>query len=160
MDADEFYRPAEFMVARELIKTFGWTSTSVQTFLHLKRPVWRSPDVTCCCFLTAITPETRIGVLDFPHPHIDPTRKMTSDPDGHHHFEPSIVAMYHMNLVRRDLMQKLRNSTTTDMYFLSEVAAAVERWQPGEDFYFPNKGKLNVNRVANEFDTFDDPSSA
>lgn len=155
MDADEFYRPAEFLAARELIKTHGWTSTSVGTFLHLKRPVWRSLDVTCCCFLTSITPETKIGVQDFPHPHIDPTRKMTADINGHHHFQPSIVAMYHMNLVRRDLMQKLRNSTTRDMRFLSEVAVAVEKWQPGEDFHFPNKGKLELTRVPNEFDTFD-----
>ncbi|PYE91894.1 hypothetical protein C8J35_1362 [Rhizobium sp. PP-F2F-G38] len=59
-----------------------------------------------------------MGVADFPHPFIDPTRTMTADPLTHHHFDVSTVSMYHMNLVRRDLAQKLRNSTTRDTVFL------------------------------------------
>ena len=155
MDADEFYRPSEFIEARSLILKHGWTSTSVQTFLHLRRPIWRAPDITCCCFLTEIFAHTEMGALDFPHPHIDQTRAMTASVDGHHHYDAGVVAMYHMNLVRRDLMQKLRNSTTRDTQFLSHVASAVSNWTPGQEFHFPNKGKLDLTEVENEFDTYD-----
>ena len=114
MDADEFYRVAELAEARRQIAANGWRSTSVDTFLHLRRPVWRAHDSTRCCFLTEISPDTQIGIADFPSPRVDPTRRMSADPEHHHHFDVSVVAMYHMNLVRRDLDQKLRNSTTTD----------------------------------------------
>lgn len=156
VDADEFYRPQEFHAARNLIEKYGCTSTSVNTFLHLKRPIFRAPDNTCCCFVTAITDMTEIGVLEFPHPNIDPTRRMTANSQNHHHFDPSVVAMYHMNLVRRDLEQKLRNSTTRDTDFLHKVQRAVQQWKPGQDFCFPNKGKLDISEVPNEFNTFDD----
>lgn len=80
VDADEFYRPEEFHAARRLIEENGWQSTSVNTFLHLKRPIYRSSDVTCCCFVTSITDSTEMGVANFPCPHVDPTRKHDSGP--------------------------------------------------------------------------------
>jgi hypothetical protein len=156
LDADEFYRPEEFNKARRLIEENRWTSTSVNTFLHVRRPIWRALDITCCCFITAITDSSEIGVSEFPHPHIDPTRKMTADPHNHHHFNPTVVAMYHMNLVRRDLEQKLRNSSTRDTEFLRQVQQCVQQWDPGSDFDFPNKGKLDVFEVSNEFNTYDE----
>jgi hypothetical protein len=155
VDADEFYRPEEFHAARCLIEENGWRSTSVNSFLHLKRPIYRSSDITCCCFVTAIDGSTDMGVADFPCPHVDPTRSMTADLHTHHHFDPSVVAMYHMNLVRRDLDQKLRNSTTRDTHFLSLVQDAVETWRPGQSFSFPNKGVLAIYEVPNEFHTYD-----
>lgn len=155
MDADEFYRESEFLSARAMIRTHGWTSTSVQSFLHVKRPIWRAADTTCCCFITELNGDTVIGDVDFPHPNIDPTRKMTSNPDNHHHFDVSTVAMYHMNLVRSDLSQKLRNTTTRDVLFLAEVNDVVSKWEGGPTFYFPKKGNLDIIRVKNEFSTFD-----
>ncbi|MGV2130872.1 hypothetical protein ACQZ4Q_09490 [Agrobacterium vitis] len=155
LDADEFYRPAEFSDAKKLIKKHGWKSTSVPTFLHLKSPVWRAPDVTCCCFITEISDATEMGVEYFPQENIDPTRRMTASAADHHHFAANVVAMYHMNLVRRDLNQKLRNSTTTNTEFLNLVAEAVDRWRPGAPFEFPNKGKLNLSFVENEFNTYE-----
>ncbi|QEW23925.1 hypothetical protein LA6_006163 (plasmid) [Marinibacterium anthonyi] len=155
MDADEFYRVAELAEARRQIAANGRRSTSVDTFLHLRRPVWRAPDSTRCCFLTEISPDTQIGVDDFPSPWVDPTRRMSADPEHHHHFDASTVAMYHMNLVRRDLDQKLRNSTTTDTAFLDEVARVVAAWTPGEVLAFPRKGDIVPGPVRNEFETWD-----
>ncbi len=154
IDADEFYRHHEFHAARAAIARHGFTSTSVNSFLHVKTPYWRALDVTCCCFICEITPNSSIGYSDFPHPHIDPTRKMLVDPSGHQHFEPDIIAMYHMNLVRRDLMQKLRNSSTTDTDFLKKVYDSLEKWNPGDDFHFPNKGRIELISVENEFNTY------
>lgn len=155
MDADEFYRKEELRNARKLIENHGYVSTSVGSYLHLKSPRWRALDTTCCCFITEIAPESIIGAQTFPHPNIDPTRKLSVFRDGHHHFDVDVVAMYHMNLVRRDLGQKLRNSSTTDVEFLSRVALAVESWRPGEIFTFPNKGDIKIEEVGNEFLTFD-----
>jgi len=155
LDTDEFYRGAELAAARAQIAEHGWRSTSVASFLHIQRPVWRAPDTTRCCFITEIHPETRIGVQEFPSPHVDPTRRMTARADTHHHFLPDVVAMYHMNLVRRDLDQKLRNSSTTNTAFLDEVAARIAAWTPGQPLEFPNKGALHFKPVVNEFSTWD-----
>ena len=155
LDTDEFYRPAEVEKARRLIAQEGWESTSVSSFLHVRRPVWRSPDLTRCCFITRIQPGTQIGVRDFPSPYVDPTRRMTARAETHYHFPVEAVAMYHMNLVRRDLAQKLRNSSTTDPAFLDEVASAIAAWLPGTPLDFPRKGALHFDYVQNEFNTYD-----
>lgn len=158
VDADEFYRPLEFNIAKGLIQRHGWMSTSVSTFLHVRSPIWRAPDVTCCCFITEIAIDTEIGTEFFPRDNVDPTRRMTASATNHHHFESNVIAMYHMNLVRRDLDQKLRNSTTTDTDFLNSVAEAVCQWQPGAPFEFPHKGKLDLRMVDNEFNTYEPES--
>jgi hypothetical protein len=155
LDADEFYRPGELANARQQIALNGWRSTSVETFLHVVRPIWRAADVTRCCFITEIGNDTEIGVQHFPTPHVDPSRRMTAEPSTHHHFPKDMVSMYHMNLVRRDLAQKLRNSSTVDVDFLSRVALAVAEWSPGQPLDFPGKGVLDVTTAENEFATFD-----
>lgn len=155
LDADEFYRQAEFDAAKAAIQRHGWQSTSVESFLHIRRPVWRAHDVTCCCFITEIDAHTQIGTAEFPCDHVDPSRRMTSDPARHHHFEPDVVAMYHMNLVRADIDSKLGNTSTRNDGFLAKVRAEWETWQPGRPFRFPRKGALHMDRVPNEFDTFD-----
>lgn len=155
LDADEFYRPAEVLRARDAIARHGWRSTSVASFLHLRRPVWRARDRTNCCFITRILPRSEIGVRDFPVADVDESRRMTARRPTHHHFAPHEVAMYHMNLVRADLGWKLANSSTPDRAFLDRVAAAVAGWTPGQPFEMPRKGVLTLDRVPNEFATFD-----
>jgi len=155
LDADEFYRPKEILKARDEIDKNGWKSTSVSSFLHVKRPIYRALDKTCCCFITEISSDTQMGATSFPCPHIDPSRKMTASLEHHHHFSVELVAMYHMNLVRRDLDQKLRNSSTVNTVFLKKVADAVSGWEPGYPLKFPNKGDIHFEQVGNEFETFD-----
>lgn len=160
LDADEFYRTDEFRAARNLIQESDWKSTSVSSFLHLKRPIYRAPDVTNVCFITKIEPKTEIAVASFPCPQIDSSRRMTAAAESHHHFPADIIAMYHMNFVRRDFGSKLRNSSTTAQDSLKEVERRVEDWTPGDSFEFPRKGSLEIDVVANEFGTFDPESPA
>ncbi|WP_160170285.1 hypothetical protein [Sulfitobacter noctilucicola] len=155
LDADEFYRTDEALGARKQIAAHGWKSTSVNSFLHVRRPVWRTLDTTCCCFITEIQEDTVMGYKPFAHPNVDPSRGMTCSPAFHHHFDIQTVAMYHMNLIRRDFDQKLRNSSTMDQGFLAKVAKAVSAWDPGQKLEFPNKGALSFELVENEFETFD-----
>lgn len=155
LDADEFYRRAEFDEAKRLITHHGWKSTSVSSFMHIKRPIYRTLDSTNCCFITEICEETKIGVLDFPCQMVDSSRRMTASAETHYHFPAKVVAMYHMNTIRRDISQKLRNSSTTNQDFLTEVQSALDQWTPGEVFVFPKKGTMKVEKVLNEFDTFD-----
>lgn len=155
LDADEFYRPDELEEAKRLITHHGWKSTSVSTFMHIKRPIYRTLDSTNCCFITKISEGTEIGVADFPCQMVDSSRRMTASSETHYHFPAHVVAMYHMNTIRRDISQKLRNSSTTNQEFLAEVQAALDQWSPGEMFVFPKKGALKVEEVSNEFHTYD-----
>ena len=155
MDTDEFYRPQEFSWAVEQIKLQGCKSTSVGSFLHVKRPRYRGFDQTECCFVTEIGPSTDIGVAEFPRVQVDSTRKMTADAETHRHFGPDEIAMYHMNLVRKDLSQKLRNSSTTNRKFLRGVEKVVWQWRPGQTLRFPKKDEISISEVSNEFETYD-----
>lgn len=155
LDTDEFYRADEVRLAKRLIEENGWKSTSVETFLHLRRPIYRAKDTTCCCFITRIDDHTQMGAPEFPCENVDSTRRMTATSEAHHHFEPRVVAMYHMNFVRSDLGQKLRNSSTVNKKFLRNVGRAVEQWAPGLSLALPNKGELEIIDVTNEFATFD-----
>lgn len=160
LDTDEFYRPHELANAKSKIQEHGWKSTSVSSFFHLLRPIFRAQDTTCCCFITRIDEDTQIGVPEFPCENVDSTRRMTAEANTHHHFNSDIVAMYHMNFVRTDLQQKLRNSSTVNKKFLRQVELALKNWSPASDFHFPNKGVFKVSEVANEFNTYDPgPSS-
>lgn len=155
LDTDELYRSEELQRAKEQIASNGWRSTSVSSFLHIQRPIYRARDKTNCCFIVEIMADTRIGVPEFPCDTVDATRKMTADADTHHHFSPDVVAMYHMNLIRRDLAAKLRNSSSRDAGFLDEVARTVADWRFGLPLVFPKKGELAIEMVPNEFGTFD-----
>lgn len=155
LDTDEFYRARELNEAKRLIGENNWQSTSVESYLHLRRPLFRAKDNTCCCFITRIDAKTQIGVAEFPCKNVDSTRRMTANPDNHHHLEPNVVAMYHMNFVRTDLGQKLRNSSTVDKKFLKNVERLVQNWRPDVDITLPGKGEMQVVEVTNEFKTFD-----
>jgi hypothetical protein len=133
IDADEFYRVPELQLARQVIAEGGFN----------------------CAFITRLNLTTRLGDEDYPTPIVDPTRKMSIWRRRHRHFVASEVAMYHMNLVRTDLSQKLRNSSTTDQVFLDRVATNVAAWVPGTPFDFGPKGKFDFTQVPNEFGTFD-----
>ncbi|MEN3931393.1 hypothetical protein WJT86_10030 [Microvirga sp. W0021] len=155
MDADEFYREKELSNAKDVILKNKITSSSVGSFFHLKRPIWRSKDTTNCAFISKVGWLTKIADLPYPVEMIDPTRKIHVWPLRHHHFDETDVAMYHMNFVRQDISNKLRNSSTTDQAFLDKVGDSIQNWTEGTPFIFPNKGTFELQNVPNEFDTFD-----
>ena len=155
MDADEFYREKEILAAKDFIIKNNITSSSVNTFFHLKRPIWRAKDITNCAFISKVNWFTKIANIPYPVEMIDSTRKIRVFPLRHHHFNENVVAMYHMNFIRRDIDNKLRNSTTTDRLFLNRVAENIKDWVEGTPFVFPNKGTFELRKVPNEFDTYD-----
>lgn len=155
MDADEFYRSDEVATARQLLVEGRFNSSSACSYLHVRRPTLRALDTTNVAFITKIDLTTRLKGGSYPAPEVDSTRRISIRRRRHIHFGPEVVAMYHMNLVRRDLAGKMKNSSTTDAAFLSEVAAAVAAWDGGDRFFFPRKGDLEVTNVPNEFATFD-----
>lgn len=170
IDADEFYRKDEFEYAKEYIKRNRVISSSVNSFFHLKTPHWRSLDSTCCAFITKIDDRTEIGGGDYYIDMVDPTRGIKPHLNksflakisqrffpvrDHVHFPPEIIAMYHMNFVRKDQMgSKLANTSTTDTDFLEKVRANYLAWEPGTVFSFPNKRDFTFDHVANEFETW------
>ena len=117
MDADEFYRKEEFIAAKRKIEDEGWKTTSAHSFMHCQTPRWRCLDRTNVCFLCELQSDTEIGMKYFPASNVDPTRRITSHSDSHYFFKTDELAMYHMNLVREDFAQKLRNSSTENSAF-------------------------------------------
>ena len=155
MDSDEFYPRDEFDQAKFLINLKGYQSTSVHTYLHIKRPIYRSaiPDTTCCSFLTKIESESMIHYDDYYPVVVDPTRRLHGRRESFHQFSPETVSMRHMNLVRRDLAWKLKNSTNAQATeFMQRVQKAFEDWQFGDLLNFPNKPPLQIIQVDDLFD--------
>lgn len=159
MDVDEFYREKELAFARKFILENNIKSSSVDSFFHLKSPIWRSKDTTRCAFITQLSKNTQLGVGRYPVANVDPTRRMGRKfffPLRHCHFGVDTVAMYHMNFVRKDgLQSKLANSSTTNTQFLDTIRQNIASWQPGCEFIFPGKGTFKFDRVANEFATYE-----
>lgn len=155
MDADEFYRGPELEFAKTFIQENNLNSTSVSSFFHVKRPKFRFSDTTNVAFITKIGFFTKLGAGSYPIGNIDSTRKVRQYYRRHHHFDASDIAMYHMNLVRKNLGSKLANTSTTDRNFLDAVRASTEAYAGQDTFNFPNKGDFTVINAENEFNTFD-----
>lgn len=162
MDADEFYRHHELEAAKEIILEEKLTQTTVLSYFHLRRPVYRSLDTTRVPFISKIGRFTKLGVRRYPSEMVDPTRTVFAFPPRHRLFSQETVAMYHMNFVRKDFNNKLRNSSTVDRSFLDSVYLAIDEWRFPNSFHFSGKGVFDLEFVANEFNTFDPgyPSSA
>ena len=155
MDADEFYRHSELEESKAIILRDRLSRTTVSSFFHLKRPVYRSFDTTNVAFISKLDWLTRTGVSRYPAPMVDPTRTLGTFPGRHTHFGFETVAMYHMNFVRKNFASKLRNTSTTDQTFLNLVESRIDGWIYPNKFDFPNKGTFKMNFVENEFATFD-----
>ena len=155
MDADEFYRPKELQWAMHEIEKHNYTVSTVGSFFHIKRPIYRSRDTTNVPFIAKVNFLTAIGKGNYPAQNVDPTRIIRNIRKHHREFEVSEVAMYHMNFVRSDFSSKFRNTSTTDSTFLETVEDRILKWSIGQDFDFPGKGKFRPQLVDNEFETFD-----
>lgn len=155
MDCDEYYPNDEFVRAKEFIEERGIDASAVSTYLHIKRPIWRSrePDVTCCAFLTRITDHSEI-IFNSPYPVlVDGTRRLHGDAARFHFFHVDMISMRHMNLVRKDdLRSKLRNSSNAPMKeFMEKVRSAYDGWQFGKTLLFPNKPPMDIVEVEDIF---------
>lgn len=154
MDCDEYYLSSEFNPAKELILSEGIDATAVRTYLHIKRPIWRSkePDVTCCSFLTRLTSDSQL-VLNSPYPAlVDPTRRLFRENSSFHMFDAADISMRHMNLVRKDISSKLANSSNAHMVdFMQQVQKIYDEWQFGNPLLFPGKLPMEIIEVEDLF---------
>lgn len=155
MDADEFYRHTELEDAKSTILERRLSRTTVSSFFHLKRPVYRALDTTNVPFICAINRFTRLGVSNYPVQLVDPTRTVGTFPRRHIHFDPAEIAMYHMNFVRKSFVSKFQNTSTSDQAFLNLVEKRIEDWTYPQSFNFPNKKEFKIEKVENEFSTYD-----
>lgn len=154
MDCDEYYKTAEFLLAKEFILENGIQASAVATYLHIKRPIWRSkdPDTTCCSFLTQITKNSEIEFGSRYPVMVDPTRRLHGDAEKFYFFDKSFISMKHMNLVRYNLNSKLANSSNAnDTKFMAQVRESYEKWKFGEILHFPNKPPMEIIEVDDLF---------
>lgn len=155
MDADEYYSPTGLELAKSTIIQNNLATTAAHTYLHIKRPIWRSkePDDTCVAFFTRIGAESQIDYAGLYPAHVDPTRRLHGD-RPFFMFSPDIISMKHMNLVRLDgLGSKLRNTSSRHMTdFIESVRGAYDEWEYGKVLYFPGKPPMEIIQVADEFD--------
>lgn len=162
IDADEFYRERELASAKRYIDEHHVLNTCVGSYMHIRTPNWRAKDTTDVPFITKLSWSTRIVRRYFVR-NVDPTRKIVtwapfSIPPfwtRFCRFDPDMIAMYHMNLVRKDMLQsKFQNSSTDNRTFFDALEKVFVNWQPGTAFEFPGKGVMQVERVENEFKTW------
>ncbi|MDQ7989671.1 MAG: hypothetical protein REI09_08560 [Candidatus Dactylopiibacterium sp.] len=154
MDCDEYYDTREFAAARDFIDACRIRASSVRTYLHIHRPIWRSrlPDNTCCAFLSEIGNDTVI-TLNAPYPtFIDGTRGINGNGRPFHFFDERIIAMKHMNLVRHSIDSKLSNSSNAGMTeFMKGVRDLYAAWRPGQPLAFPGKPPMEIIEVPDLF---------
>lgn len=141
MDADEFYRAAHLEYAIELIEREGYTLTTVPSYFHVRRPIYRCFDKTNVAFICRLNVVTTVGARKYPVPDADSTRKVWTLPKRHYFFKPNECSMFHMNLVRVSLADKLKNSSTIDGKFLDDVYQAMSAWS------YPNPAFPRCSRV-------------
>lgn len=155
LDADEYYEPLAVEEAKKFILANKIETTAAHSYLHIKRPIYRSsqPDSTCVCFLTKIDHYSKIIAGDFFPVLVDPTRRIHGERNSFYMFGASEISMMHMNLVRLDgLRSKLRNTSSAHMTeFITRVREVYDSWSFGDRLLFPNKEPMDIVEVPDLF---------
>ena len=108
MDVDEFYIPAQFRKAKELIERGNWGGSACRIKVYYKSPTlsFEKLDETWVPFIHKIDSQH----TDKYPVYADSTRKATSS-GGFLQFPPDQILMHHMSWVRKDIRKKVHNST-------------------------------------------------
>jgi hypothetical protein len=158
MDADEFYKPDEFIGAKKLIESGDIEYSCVRSYFYIHSPRFRSKctDITNVCFIAKITKSmtfTHNG--QFPIKSVDPTRRITNK-GKFLFFDSSVICMHHMNFVRKNFDSKLSNTSSRyNKKFILDAYAALDNWRYPQVFEFPNKPPYKIIEVDNIFDISD-----
>lgn len=155
MDADEYYFSYQLNQAKRFLVSNSISCAIVPTFLHIKRPIYRSKlrDNTDVCFFTRIDHTTS---LTFGTPfiaNVDPTRRITTSDKNFYFFKENELAMMHMNLVRQDhLKSKLMNTPSSkNTKFIKAVKKAYDTWEYGSLLKFPGKPAMEIIKIQDFF---------
>lgn len=109
MDCDEFYDSEEFLAYKTRAVVFD--SSACQMYTYYKYPHVRLSPIEpyYVPFISRIKPDTKLGVRDYPV-QVDPTRSVSTCKEFYQIDRP---VMHHMSWVRKDIEQKLRNSSAS-----------------------------------------------
>jgi hypothetical protein len=131
LDNDEFYLPSQFKFAMNEIQKHDYDLTACKMRIMFKYPYFEfSPpdDLNAVPFICKIIPQGYYR-LDEPAPILlDPTRKITNY-KKFHAFTRGELEMYHMSFVRKDMRQKMENtSNKLNMDDVEDFLAKFDLW--------------------------------
>lgn len=118
IDVDEFYDQRQFLTAKKYIEQNEVFNSFCKMYTYFLKPTWRLNPMEQyhVPFIQKITTKSRVGtmkVMDRWSFSVDPTR--APSPEGKTIiFEPEQLVMHHYSWVRKNLEQKLRNSSAND----------------------------------------------
>jgi len=152
IDADEFYDPEKFILAKKLVDDTGLIGLVCTCTTYFKSPTLTiGLDVTLVPFIHELTPTIKHTFnRNYPYAwngtqiRIDPTRSLNID-DGVFMVD---ITMHHMSWVRADIKRKMRNSTAKANLERSTILQDYQ--QAKEGYYCQLYGKV-LTRVANRF---------
>ena len=152
IDADEFYDPEKFILAKKLVDDTGLVGLVCTCTTYFKSPTLTiGLDVTLVPFIHELTPTIKHTfnrnypyAWNGPQIRIDPTRSLNID-DGVFMVD---ITMHHMSWVRADIKRKMRNSTAKANLERSTILQDYQ--QAKEGYYCQFYGKV-LTRVANRF---------
>lgn len=143
LDCDEFYDPAQFAAAREMMDKSGYDSSACRMRTYYRRPTYQltPPESYWVPFIHRVHPRTvcghQNGAVGYPVT-TDPTR--TAHPVGRFlPFQREELEMHHMSWVRRDIGRKLRNHSSSAKFAvnLESSIRAFEEYQIGDPLVWP-----------------------
>jgi hypothetical protein len=133
IDCDEYYIPAEFEKARNIIYAdkIGSSALQMLTYYGDKNHVIDPPETYWCPFISKIQYGYSIYRLAAAYPcYCDPTRKMVPFEGNFCQFDRSLIQMHHLSYIRNDNLQsKLANSSARTAWQKETVDDVIEHYQ-------------------------------
>ena len=116
MDCDEYYHEHQFANAKAIIEKSGYEFTRISLYTYFKEPTWKLVPLEnyYVPFICRLKDSTVVG-NDHSNAYVDPTRAPKQMPKISD-LPMSYIIMHHYSWVRRDIGQKLRNSSARDNF--------------------------------------------
>ena len=114
LDCDELFIPSELVAAKEFIVEHGITTSYIVEVKYSYTPRHRQLDHGgCIAFFSAIDRDSVLGRNDWQAPYfVDSTRKISPPAyAARYHVLGKMIRVHHMELVRKDLQRKTKNSS-------------------------------------------------
>lgn len=154
IDVDEMYDEEELRNAYTLVVDGNYQSSACQMLTYYKsgKYIVDPPEEYFVPFIYTLDGRkfdigSRWPVL------VDPTRRM--DVGSIKIFRRDEIQMHHFSYVRRDIREKLKNSSASANFSnrIEEIAMHYDNWQPGQKCMFAGKEKrmYDLKEVENKF---------
>lgn len=154
MDCDECYDPEEFYAARKIMEADKAPNGLVcRLKTYIREPTLQCSDHTLVPFIHKLNPDTQFvfGTRNYPmtydaqgNAHIDPTRRLNYNKG----IFMSEATMHHYSHVRKDIRQKMENSSARASLLKSSLLEDYENAKPG---YYSKFYREELVEVPNRF---------